>query len=104
MEQIERVEDLLKKLNLVKRERAQVLKDLKDKVSARQTPCSGKQESSDYREADSNRFITMTFPMFLSSTRKPFPVTKRRCSRTSWRSFGRTKTDCCRPLTSKRRL
>jgi hypothetical protein len=33
MEQIERVEDLLKKLNLIKRERAQVLKDLKDIVS-----------------------------------------------------------------------
>ncbi|KAF8539308.1 BRO1-like domain-containing protein [Trichophaea hybrida] len=32
MEQIERVEDLLKKLNLIKRERAQVLKDLKDIV------------------------------------------------------------------------
>ncbi|KAI5801018.1 BRO1-like domain-containing protein [Pyronema domesticum] len=32
MEQIEHVEDLLKKLNLIKRERAQVLKDLKDIV------------------------------------------------------------------------
>jgi BRO1-like domain/ALIX V-shaped domain binding to HIV len=32
-EQIARVEELLKKLNLVKRERAQVLKDLKEKVS-----------------------------------------------------------------------
>ena len=31
-EQIARVEELLKKLNLVKRERAQVLKDLKEKV------------------------------------------------------------------------
>ncbi|KAI1393953.1 vacuolar protein-sorting protein BRO1 [Hypoxylon trugodes] len=31
-EQITRVEDILKKLNLVKRERAQVLKDLKEKV------------------------------------------------------------------------
>jgi hypothetical protein len=31
-EQISRVESILKKLNLVKRERAQVLKDLKDKV------------------------------------------------------------------------
>lgn len=34
LEQIERVEELLKKLNLIKRERAQVLKDLKDKVWA----------------------------------------------------------------------
>ena len=32
MEQIAKVEDLLKKLNLIKRDRAQVLKDLKDKV------------------------------------------------------------------------
>ena len=32
-EQIANVEELLRKLNLVKRERAQVLKDLKDKVS-----------------------------------------------------------------------
>ncbi|KAI9846032.1 MAG: bck1-like resistance to osmotic shock [Thelocarpon superellum] len=31
-DQIARIEDLLKKLNLIKRERAQVLKDLKDKV------------------------------------------------------------------------
>lgn len=33
-EQIARVEDILKRLNLVKRERKQVLKDLKEKVSA----------------------------------------------------------------------
>lgn len=33
MDQIKKVEDILKKLNLIKRERNQVLKDLKDKVS-----------------------------------------------------------------------
>lgn len=33
MDQINKVEDILKKLNLIKRERNQVLKDLKDKVS-----------------------------------------------------------------------
>jgi hypothetical protein len=32
MDQVSRVEDILKKLNLIKRERGQVLKDLKDKV------------------------------------------------------------------------
>jgi hypothetical protein len=32
VEQIARVEEILKKLNLIKRERNQVLKDLKDKV------------------------------------------------------------------------
>ena len=31
-QQIGKVEDLLKKLNLIKRERSQVFKDLKDKV------------------------------------------------------------------------
>lgn len=33
MDQVAKVEEILKKLNLIKRERAQVLKDLKDKVS-----------------------------------------------------------------------
>ncbi|KAJ5081903.1 hypothetical protein NUU61_010167 [Penicillium alfredii] len=37
-EQISKVEEILKKLNLVKRERSQVLKDLKDKVSALLSP------------------------------------------------------------------
>jgi programmed cell death 6-interacting protein len=32
MDQVARVEEILKKLNLIKRERAQVLKDLKEKV------------------------------------------------------------------------
>lgn len=32
MEQVERVEDILKKLNLIKRERGLVLKDLKEKA------------------------------------------------------------------------
>ena len=32
MDQIAKVEEILKKLNLIKRERAQVLKDLKEKV------------------------------------------------------------------------
>ena len=35
MDQIAKVEDILKKLNLIKRERAQVLKDLKEKVCNR---------------------------------------------------------------------
>lgn len=35
VEQIAKVEDILKKLNLIKRERVQVLKDLKEKVSCR---------------------------------------------------------------------
>lgn len=42
MDQITKVEDILKKLNLIKRERAQVLKDLKDKVGnslCRQNHC-----------------------------------------------------------------
>jgi hypothetical protein len=38
MDQINRVEEILKKLNLIKRERNQVLKDLKDKVFAKPAP------------------------------------------------------------------
>lgn len=38
MEQINRVEEILKKLNLIKRERNQVLNDLKDKVNGKTEP------------------------------------------------------------------
>lgn len=39
VDQIAKVEDILKKLNLIKRERNQVLKDLKEKVKLTQEPC-----------------------------------------------------------------
>jgi hypothetical protein len=41
VDQINRVEDILKKLNLIKRERNQVLKDLKEKVSEIRNTQSG---------------------------------------------------------------
>lgn len=37
-DQIAAVEDILRKLNLVKKERTQILKDLKDKVHGRRLP------------------------------------------------------------------
>lgn len=58
-EQIARVEAILKKLNLVKRERAQVLKDLKDKVRL----CEG--FNTLLRKTNgSNRSTTTTSPTF----------------------------------------
>jgi len=42
VDQIAHVEDLVKRLNLIKRERAQVLKDLKEKVGSHPSPLEGK--------------------------------------------------------------
>jgi len=53
-EQIAAVEDLLRKLNLIKRERQQTLKDLKEKVSVHGVPQM-------IRYADVTRCTTMTF-------------------------------------------
>lgn len=54
-DQIASVEDLLRKLNLVKRERAQVLKDLKEKVRSAMSQCK--------TITNVTRFMRMTFPM-----------------------------------------
>jgi programmed cell death 6-interacting protein len=59
-EQIAKVEDLLKKLNLVKRERTQVLTDLKEKVGFSFSP----NFSSIYVAVNSYRFMRMTSRMF----------------------------------------
>lgn len=56
-EQIAAVEELMRRLNLIKRERQQVLKDLKEKV--RSLPRTERCETR--RLADSDRYITMTF-------------------------------------------
>jgi hypothetical protein len=53
VDQVAKVEEILKKLNLVKRERGQVLKDLKEKVSIMTTSLVG---SSAYE----HRSTTMT--------------------------------------------
>lgn len=58
MDQIKKVEDILKKLNLIKRERNQVLKDLKDKVSLMN--CRHRMSVANAF----NRFITTTSPRF----------------------------------------
>ena len=57
MDQIAKVEDLLKRLNLVKRDRMQVLKDLKEKV--RLFPSHG----LDFGFTEISRFTTTTYPM-----------------------------------------
>jgi hypothetical protein len=49
MDQINRVEEILKKLNLIKRERNQVLKDLKEKVRPLDIPKARKSTNSSYR-------------------------------------------------------
>lgn len=59
-EQIDHVEALLNKLQLVKRERAQVLKDLKEKVSPRIV------FDITNADLDANRFTTTTLAMFSS--------------------------------------
>lgn len=51
-EQIAKVEELLKKLNLVKRERAQVLKDLKEKVGYQSHPTMRNLQAGVYLLAD----------------------------------------------------
>jgi len=76
MEQIERVEELLKRLNLIKRERAQVLKDLKDKVRS----LSPKMMT---QLTDLCRSTTTTSQMSLSSTRRRSRTRRTRYSRTS---------------------
>lgn len=48
MDQIKKVEDILKKLNLIKRERNQVLKDLKDKVC--HAVCAPVQSTTDHMQ------------------------------------------------------
>lgn len=56
-EQIERVEEMMRKLQLVKRERAQVLKDLKEKVRIDITPIGANRQLMFYR------YIPTTSPM-----------------------------------------
>jgi hypothetical protein len=55
-DQIAAVEDILRKLNLVKKERTQILKDLKDKV------CDHRRSSMPCIDFD--RFTLMTFLMY----------------------------------------
>lgn len=92
MDQINRVEEILKKLNLIKRERNQVLKDLKDKVR-RDLPPFG-------IDNNTSRFTTMTSRKFSSSIRNRSQIMSNNSSNPSWKSFDHTKTACCRRTTS----
>lgn len=89
LEQIERVEELLKRLNMLKKERVQVLKDLREKV------CPHPEQPFDMEEdrTDSGRFITMIYPMSSSSTERRRRTMNRSYLRASWRSSGRIRTD-----------
>lgn len=95
VDQIHKVEEIMKKLNLIKRERNQVLKDLKEKVGPGVDACR--------KDADQDRFTTTTFQRFSYSTKSPFQTTSLSCSSRSWKSSGHTRTGCFRQTTSSRR-
>lgn len=95
MDQIARIEDMLKKLSLIKRDRTQVLKDLKEKVR----PVFWVKYSS--VGSWSNRSITMIYPMCLSSTKNPLRTTRTSCSNPNLKSLDHTKIVFCKLTTSK---
>jgi hypothetical protein len=94
-EQIASIEELLKKLRLIKKEREQVLKDLKEKVGQKLNPTY--QISTDI----SQRHTTMTSPMSSSSTKNPSPTKTMRSSKLSSRSSDPTRTASCKRTTSR---
>jgi hypothetical protein len=73
-DQIGAVEDLLRKLNLVKKERTQILKDLKEKV------CFAPHDVC-VKHTDRTRFTLTTSPTSSSSTRKPLQTKNRNSSK-----------------------
>ncbi len=95
MDQIAKVEDLLNKLNLVKRDRMQVLKDLKEKVRSSFTFGLG------FSLLCFTRFIMMIYRMCSSSTRNQFLTTRTSFSWLSSKSSGPIRIACYRQLTSK---
>jgi hypothetical protein len=95
MDQVNKVEEIMKKMNLLKRERAQVLKDLKDKVSH-----LGDQDGS---FIDKHRYTMMISRKCSFSTKSLFHLTKISFSRQNLKSFVHTKTDCCQQTTSRLR-
>ena len=97
-EQIEKVEELIRKLQLVKRERAQVLKDLKEKVST-PTPCLCCFSRTTVLMC--SRSATTTSPMFSSSTKRPSQTKKRNSSSKNSRSSDHIKIASYKPITSK---
>jgi hypothetical protein len=93
MEQIAKVEDILKKLNLIKRERTQVLKDLKEKVRDL--------EMDGIAELTRGRRTTTTYHKSSFLTRSPLPTTSNSSSNRSLRNIGRTRIDLFRRPTSR---
>lgn len=96
-DQIAKVEDLLKRLNLIKRDRTQVLKDLKEKVAI---PFHLICACIDQRVC---RFTLMTYRTCLSSTKSQYRTMRISSSRPSLRSSGLIRTGCCRQPTNKPR-
>jgi hypothetical protein len=94
-DQISNVEELVRKLNLVKRERAQVLVDLKEKV------CS--QARYHIVPANFDRFTLTIFPMCLSSIRKQSQTKSLNSLSLNSKSSGLTKTAYYKRITSRRR-
>lgn len=88
-DQIAKVEELLKKLNLIKRDRTQVLKDLKEKVQF----CS---VSDCHDILILIRSTMMTYRMCLFSTRNQFQTTRISFSRLSLKNLGRIKIAFCK--------
>ena len=108
-EQIEKVEELMRKLQLVKRERAQVLKDLKEKVSLSLLFISSlfthMSSCTRWRVVLtlSPRSTTTTSPTSSSSTKKPSQTKKRSSSNKNSRNSARTRTVSSRLITNKQR-
>jgi hypothetical protein len=102
-EQIAKVEDMLKKLNLVKRERAQVLKDLKEKVC--NLHLFNFMSMTKRRLTDEPlRSTKMISPMSSFSTRNPWAADRRTSySRPNWRSSGRIRLASSKQITSRLR-
>jgi len=103
-EMIERVEELMRKLQLVKRERQQVLKDLKDKVCLFPSHELVRIWTAVADSVVRARSTTTTSPPSSSSTRRPSRTKKRSSSSPSSRSSARIRIGYCRRTTSSPRL
>lgn len=93
-DQIAKIEDLLKKLNLIKRDRIQVLKDLKEKVWLLFLGCS-------VCKLTLSRSITMIYQTYLSSTRNPYQTMRINFFKPSLKNFVLIKTGYSKQHTSK---
>jgi hypothetical protein len=94
-DQINNVEEIVRKLNLIKRERAQVLKDLKEKV------CFQNVNNTCHPCLRDNRFTPTTFLASSSSTKSPSQTRRLNSSRPNSKSSDPTKTAFSKPIISK---